>query len=176
MPPQSTESMIARKYEDEPSDILKIGTKFKSPHQGNNMTQIKKVILVEDNPADVELTKLAFRNQAFPPEITHFTDGKAFLDFLRKTPLSHICYILLDLNMPKISGIEVLKALSTHPVWHKLPVIVFTSSSNPKEVNACYEQGANAYVLKPFDFQEYDKTIKAIHEFWCGVNIAPAIN
>jgi two-component system response regulator len=165
--------MFAHIHENETQDFKRIGAKFTSQIGGNNMSHIKKVILVEDNPADIELTKLAFKNQTIPSEVVPCSDGNALIHLLHHVKLTDVGYILLDLNLPKLSGIEILNIIAKDPEWHKLPVIVFTSSTDAREVSACYEAGANAYVLKPLDFNDYNNTIRAIHEFWCGVNLIP---
>lgn len=155
------------------NDPGKTAAKFESYLLENNMTQTKTVILVEDNPADAELTKLAFQNLHFSDQIMHCLDGDSLFKLLVNISLNNICYILLDLNMPRLNGIGVLKKLSAHLEWYKLPVIVFSSSTNIEEIVTCYDLGANAYVLKPLDFNEYCNTIRAIHKFWSGVNVVP---
>jgi len=135
--------------------------------------QTKKVILVEDNQADLELTRLAYGSLAPDVDLVHCHDGQALIQLLPTIDLNEICYILLDLNMPRVSGLEVLKIFQAHREWGKIPVIVFTSSLHNQDVLQCYELRANAYVLKPLDFDVFDRTIRAIHEFWCNVNVTP---
>lgn len=137
------------------------------------MSTRKKIILVEDNLDDVRLTKLAFENLNIPAQFVHCTNGEELLDFLKDEPLSNINYILLDLNMPKLNGFDVLNTFLKDENLQKLPVIVFTTSSNPADIKKCYETGANAYVVKPFDFTDLEKSIGAISSFWGGVNVKP---
>lgn len=140
------------------------------------MNGFKKVILVEDNPADVELTKLAFRNLSIETDLVHCSNGKELLSLLRKEHhLDEICYILLDLNMPVLNGIEVLKIFQKDTELRKLPVIVFTSSMQEADIQTCYALGANAYVLKPMSLSEFDATIKSISDFWGDVNVRASI-
>jgi DNA-binding response OmpR family regulator len=87
-----------------------------------------------------------------------------------------ISYVLLDLNMPRLNGYEVLRALSNDKDGHNLIVIIFSSSNNEKDIALCYEMGAKAYVIKPLDLNELDRTIHAIHSFWGNTNIRPNNN
>ena len=140
------------------------------------MRTAKKIILVEDNIADVELTKLAFRQLELPLEVTHVFDGYELIDLLKKLNLEDIALILLDLNMPKMGGLEVLKIMNKDEELCKLPVIVFSTSNNESDVYACYEYGANAYVSKPIDINEFHKTIQAIAHFWGDINVLPSFD
>jgi two-component system, chemotaxis family, response regulator Rcp1 len=133
----------------------------------------KKILLAEDNLADYELTKLAFEEFNFPVDIIHLGDGQELLNFFSTNPISDIELMLLDLNMPKVSGIEILKMMYDDPVLRRLPVIVLSSSLHNNDVQACYEYGANAYVNKPIDINEFNKLIRAIANFWIGINQGP---
>lgn len=116
---------------------------------------------------------IAFTSQPGRPEIVHCTDGEDFLKFLQTAALDEISFVLLDLNMPRLSGIEVLEIISEHKDWKKLPIIVFTSSAFEKDINTCYDLGANAYVVKPVEFDELDRKLAYINSFWTGVNLKP---
>lgn len=137
------------------------------------MNYAKKIILVEDNIADVELTKLSFANLKQQVDILHFFNGQELIDFLNGNTeiYSEVSFILLDLNMPKLGGIDVLRLLGKRPTLKKIPVIVFTSSVHQVDVQTCYELGANAYITKPIDIMEFERAISAIAQFWCGLNI-----
>ena len=137
------------------------------------MSVQKKIVLVEDNLDDVRLTKLAFENLEISSQFVHCINGEELLAFLKNEPLSNINYILLDLNMPKLNGFDVLSNFQANEELKRLPVIVFTTSSNPSDISKCYEMGANAYVVKPFDFMDLEKTISAISSFWGEVNVKP---
>lgn len=128
-------------------------------------------MLVEDNLADVELTKIAFKNQNINSEIVHCEDGKVALDFLNEHSTDGFDYVLLDLNMPRMNGLDLLKICKQDPLLRRLPVIVFTTSANQDDVQQCYEFGANAYVLKPVDLSDFDRTIEAINSFWGEINV-----
>lgn len=134
---------------------------------------LKKIILAEDNLADFELTKLAFEDLNLPIEIIHVGDGQELLNFLKEAPLNDIALMLLDLNMPKVNGIEILKMMYHDEVLRKLPVIVLSSSLHESDVLSCYEYGANAYVNKPIDINDFNEIIRSIANFWIGINLGP---
>jgi two-component system, response regulator len=136
----------------------------------------KKIILVEDNLAEADLTKIVYKDLSISTEIVHCLNGEEFLKFLEVSSQDEICYVLLDLNMPRLNGYEVLKQLSADDKWKNLIVIIFSSSSNELDVSKCYELGAKAYVAKPLDLHELDRTILSIHGFWGDTNIKPSMN
>lgn len=136
----------------------------------------RKVILVEDNKAEAELTQIIYKEQSIPVEIIHCFNGEEFLDLLSNIENDEICYVLLDLNMPRLNGYEVLSFLSKDEKWRNLIVIIFSSSNNEKDVAKCYEMGAKAYVVKPIDLHELERTIHAIHGFWGETNMQPNQN
>jgi len=129
--------------------------------------------MVEDNPADVELTRLALKSNNLDYDLVHFPDGQSFLSWLegQDTLLLKYCMVLLDLNMSGLPGLDVLKRLKKHPTWSKLPVVIFSSSARIEDVESCYEAGANAYVLKPLNFEEFEQKIGNIFTFWGKFNI-----
>lgn len=138
-----------------------------------NRPTLKKIILAEDNLADFELTKLAFEELNLPVEIIHVGDGQELLHYLEVAPLNEIALMLLDLNMPKVNGIEILKMMYHDEVLRKLPVIVLSSSLHESDVLTCYEYGANAYVNKPIDINDFNEIIRSIANFWIGINLGP---
>ncbi len=129
--------------------------------------------MVEDNKAEADLTKISYHEQSICCEIVHCGNGEEFITFLHTTNPTEIAYVLLDLNMPRVNGYEVLEYLSQKSEWKNLIVIVFSSSNNVQDVELCYELGARAYVNKPMDLNELDRTIHSIHNFWCGINVKP---
>jgi two-component system response regulator len=135
------------------------------------MNDLRKIILIEDNLADVELVKLALHETPIELEILHFEDGNVFLEQLKSYPNYNIALILLDLNMPKISGLDVLRAMAADTRQHKIPVVVFTSSTQKTDIEACYKYGANAYIRKPIDINEFNETIKTLATFWGKINV-----
>lgn len=135
------------------------------------MNKPRKIILVEDNPADVQLAMLALQNLPAHYDILHFGNGKLLLNYLKRARFREISLILLDLNMPKMGGIDVLRAINNKARYRKLPFVVFTTSEMERDIAACYQLGACAFVRKPHDFGQYEKTIRAIVKFYCKVNL-----
>jgi CheY-like chemotaxis protein len=136
----------------------------------------KKIILVEDNLADVELVKISVRELEKPVELVHVGDGQELLNYLKTAQLSEIAVILLDLNMPRVSGIDVLRFISGDENLKKVPIVMFTTSNSKTDILRCYELGAKAFVCKPLDIFEFNHSIKAIVEFWTGINMMPAFS
>ncbi len=134
----------------------------------------KKVILVEDNLADVELVRISIRELDNPVELVHVGDGQELLNFLKTAVLSEIAVIMLDLNMPRVSGIDVLRFMHDDPLLKKVPVVMFTTSNSKTDILKCYELGAKAFVCKPLDIFEFNHAIRSIVEFWTGINMLPA--
>jgi CheY-like chemotaxis protein len=136
----------------------------------------RKVILVEDNLADVELVKISVRELENPVELVHVGDGQELLNFLKTAVLSEIALILLDLNMPRVSGIDVLRHMQADPNLKKVPVVMFTTSNSKSDIMKCYELGAKAFVCKPLDIFEFNNSIRSIVEFWTGINMLPTFH
>ncbi len=137
------------------------------------MAEKKIIYIVEDSLADVKLMKMAFSEQPLEADFKHFADGQEFLDFLESEKPEKIDLITLDLNMPRMGGIDILKALQNNPRYKKLPIIIFSSSTHETDVQTCYDLGANAYVSKPIDIMKFSETIAAISGFWGSFNISP---
>ena len=137
------------------------------------MMATKKIILAEDNPADVQLTKMAFEEVAPGLEVVHVADGQELVDYVSTAALTDIALILLDLNMPRMGGIDVLRRFYQDEEFKKLPVVVFSSSASQDDVSTCYDLGANAYVCKPIDINDFNNIIRAIASFWGEINVLP---
>ena len=137
--------------------------------------QRNHILLVEDNLADVELVKITLRDIETPVNIVILRDGEELLEYLRTHSLREIGLVLLDLNMPRLNGFEVLAALREHEQWSLLPAIVFSTSTSVGDIRKSYELGAKAYVAKPLDITDYNFSIMAIIRFWLRVNIVPDI-
>jgi two-component system, response regulator len=139
-----------------------------------------EILIVEDNPNDAELTLRALKKNNLANEVYVAEDGQEALDFIfckgefasrsMATPLK---VIFLDLKLPKISGLEVLAALKADPRTKKLPVVIITSSKEDPDIHAAYELGANSYVVKPVDFNEFISAMQSTGFFWLLVNEAP---
>lgn len=120
---------------------------------------------MEDNPLDVALTRRVFSRQGIEISITQAGDGLEAVDFLLSgAPLPAL--ILLDLNLPKMDGIEVLKEIRGNPKLHHIPVIMLTTSGRAEDVYRSYAAGANAYIIKPVDLGEFQKVMDTVRVFW----------
>ena len=135
------------------------------------------VLLVQDNPYDAELTVRALKKQGLANEIFVAVDGEEALDFLfcrgrfsERDQDSPVRVVLLDLKLPKISGLEVLKEVKSNPLTSKIPVVILTSSREDPDINSAYELGANSYVVKPVDFEEFIRAVQHTGLFWLLVN------
>lgn len=130
-----------------------------------------RILLVEDNPDDVDLTIEAFRENGFKHQLYVVEDGLEALAFLRRqgsyTQAPTPDLILLDLNLPKQSGHEVLAKIKTDPALRSIPVVVLTSSAAESDVKRSYELSANGYVTKPAGLEEFFGLVRAIDRFWC---------
>jgi len=138
-----------------------------------------KILLVEDNPDDVELTMLAFKEYNFSNEIVVARDGQEALDILfsskeksEKSELPDI--ILLDLKLPKVSGLEVLKEIKTHPETRIIPLIVLTTSNEDRDIRDSYRLGVNSYIRKPVKFDKFVEVVKQLGLYWILLNQVPS--
>lgn len=138
------------------------------------------ILLVEDNPDDVLLTRRAFRKAALDVSLSVANDGDeaiAWLDrFVRSEPHDHRLpsLVLLDLKLPKRSGLEILQWLREKPLFATVPVIVLTSSAEERDIREAYVKGANSYLMKPVMFNELVKMLIAIGGYWLQTNLTAA--
>lgn len=140
------------------------------------MADSARILLIEDNPADVLLTEHAFRSNGLHNEIEVCKDGEAAIDYLRAHEHDHATLpdlVLLDLNLPKISGLDVLQFIKTHDQLKRLPVIVLTSSSAGPDVDRSYAAHANGYIVKPVDFAQLQVIVKSMDQFWFSIVVLP---
>ncbi len=144
------------------------------------MNDKKWILLVEDNPDDVELTLRAFRKNNVANEVVVATDGVQALDILLgsdskvpngRTPLPQL--VLLDLKLPKVDGLEVLRRLRAEERTRMLPVVILTSSTEQQDLVRGYNLGANSYVRKPVDFNQFLEASRQLHLYWMILNEAP---
>lgn len=138
----------------------------------NNLNHNQPILLVEDNPLDLDLTLRAFKSQKLENPILIARDGEEALAFVEKWEKGEPrpVVILLDLKMPKVSGLEVLKVLKSHPEYKTIPVVVLTTSSESKDVKTAYQLGANSYIVKPVDFEKFLDVAKQIDLYWRVLN------
>lgn len=138
-----------------------------------------EILLVEDNPGDVRLTREALHDAKVHNNMAVAADGLEALAILRREPphanTSRPDLILLDLNLPRVSGREVLKELKGDPVLKKIPIVVLTTSAADTDVLKCYDLGANCYITKPVDFEQFQRIIKVIDEFWLTIVKLPHV-
>jgi len=140
---------------------------------------IKQILLVEDDPQDVKLILAALDEPHLANTIVVVQDGAEALDYLyrvgkyRDRSDENPVLVLLDNNMPKLSGIEVLKTIKTENHLKSIPVVALTSSREPRDLADFYKSGVNAYVVKPVDFSEFMRTVRQLRAFWILVNESP---
>ena len=132
-----------------------------------------RILLVEDNPLDVALTRRVFSRQGTEIPITHAGDGLEAVDLLRSGTGPLPTLILLDLNLPKMDGIEVLKEIRGDPKLGHIPVIMLTTSGRAEDVLRSYAAGANAYIIKPVDLAEFQKVMDTVRLFWTEMVTLP---
>jgi len=131
------------------------------------------ILLVEDNPDDEALTKLALRME-MPANLEVARDGQEALDYLLDDGSDLPRLVLLDLGLPTVGGLEVLRRIREHERTCLTPVVVLTSSRAPDDVAAAYRYGANSYVCKPVDFDQFAELIRQVGSYWLGVNEPPS--
>lgn len=136
-----------------------------------------EILLVEDNPSDAELTIRALKRHNMANKLHHVKDGDEALDFVFGQGVysgRHVenspRVILLDLKMPKVSGIEVLRILKTDARTKQIPVVILTSSKEHPDIMNCYELGVNSYVVKPVDFESFMKAVSDLGLYWLLIN------
>ena len=137
--------------------------------------QNRPILLIEDNPMDVDLTRRAFNRRKVINPIQIARDGEEALAYLSRwqagEPLPVV--ILLDINLPKINGLEVLRQYKVSPEIQKIPVIVLTTSAEDRDIETAYSLGANSYIVKPVDFDKFLDVAAQIDLYWNVINIPP---
>ena len=143
------------------------------------MKPLKHIMLVEDNPKDLDLTLAALAEHNLANEVVTARDGAEALDYLHRRG-AHAgrednlpVVVLLDIKMPKVSGIEVLRQMKADPALKRVPVVMLTSSKEEPDLAACYDLGVNAYVVKPVDFTQFVDAVKQVGAFWAVLNETP---
>jgi len=143
------------------------------------MTELKTILLAEDSPSDVELTLEALKEISLANDVQVVRDGAEALDYLKcrgmfsgRSP-GNPAVLLLDIKMPKVTGLELLRLLREDAQLKTLPVVVLTSSREDRDLAECYKLGVNAYVVKPVKFEEFFEAVKQVGAFWAIVNEPP---
>jgi CheY-like chemotaxis protein len=143
------------------------------------MSELKPILLAEDNPRDAELTLEALADNNLVNRVTHVRDGVEALEYLRcegrfatRTP-GNPAVVVLDIKMPRLDGIDVLRAIRADPALRLIPVVMLTSSREEHDLIRSYELGSNAYVVKPVKFTEFVEAVKQLGIFWAMLNELP---
>jgi two-component system response regulator len=141
-----------------------------------------EILLVEDNPNDAELATLAMRQARFSGQIVHVDDGVKAIDYLLGTGAyrhrqgaSLPRVVFLDLKLPRVDGIEVLRRVKAREELRAVPIVVLSSSQELRDVAACYQLGVNSFVVKPVNYDEYQAMISALVHFWTRLNLTPLV-
>jgi CheY-like chemotaxis protein len=131
------------------------------------MSQVQTILIVDDDEGHAILIRENLEAAGLPNRIEHFRDGQAVLDYFFRTPIppeaSYL--VLLDIRMPKIDGIEVLRQLKASPRFRRMPVIMLTTTDDSREVDRCHELGCNVYIQKPVDFDRFTEAIRRLGLF-----------
>lgn len=134
------------------------------------------ILLVEDNPADVELTLRAFQRRRLSNPVAVARDGEEALDYVHRrgvfagaAPPPGV--ILLDLRLPKVDGLDVLRELKAHRLYHNIPVVVLTTSAQDEDIKRSYELGAASYIVKPVEFEKFQEVVERIDLYWILTNV-----
>lgn len=137
-----------------------------------------EILLVEDNPGDVRLTQEVLKDGKVNNHLSIVDDGEKAISFLKKQPpytqAPHPDLILLDLNLPRKDGREVLEIIKANEQWRRIPVVILTTSRAEEDIIKAYDLHANCYIAKPIDLDQFIKVVKSIEEFWLTiVKLAP---
>jgi CheY-like chemotaxis protein len=145
------------------------------------MVEIRTILFAEDNPRDVELTLEALGDHNLANNVITVRDGVETMEYLRREGKykqrrpGNPAVLLLDIKMPRMDGIEVLRAIRSDKLLKMLPVVMLTSSREEQDLIKSYELGVNAYVVKPVDFKEFIEAVKQLGVFWAVINEAPPL-
>jgi CheY-like chemotaxis protein len=143
----------------------------------NSKSRARPILLVEDNPMDIDLTLQAFEDHGVVNPIHICRDGEEALRYMEAHNVPGDAdlpiVVLLDLRLPKVDGIEVLKQARQHPIWKQVPFIVITTSRENQEIEAAHQQGVNSYIVKPVEFAAFAGVVKTIKMYWLLTNEPP---
>jgi CheY-like chemotaxis protein len=143
------------------------------------MVELRTILFAEDNPKDVELTLEALNDQNLANNVVVVRDGVETMDYLKcegkykQRKPGNPAVLLLDIKMPRMDGLEVLKAIRGDKTLKTLPIVILTSSHEEQDLIKSYELGVNAYVVKPVDFKEFIEAVKQVGVFWAVINEVP---
>ena len=136
------------------------------------------ILFVEDNPVDIDLTQRAFSRHKILNQFIVVRDGEEAIDYIHgwQNGQPYPVLTLLDLKLPKIDGLEVLENLKSHSQLGKVPVVILTTSAEDSDVEKAYRLGANSYIVKPVNFENFMKVAREIEVYWTMLNIPPRVN
>jgi CheY-like chemotaxis protein len=143
------------------------------------MSELRRILLAEDNANDVELTLAALGEHNLANEVVVVRDGSEALDYLYRRgpyaqrPTENPAVVVLDIKMPKVSGLDVLRVMKQEEAFRMIPVVMLTSSREEGDLMKSYQLGVNAYVVKPVDFLQFSSAVKHLGLFWAIINEAP---
>ena len=136
---------------------------------------LRPILIVEDRLTDLDLTKRAFARRRVLNPVEEARDGEAAMAYFERWESGDpvpVC-ILLDLKLPKISGLEVLRRLKAHPKYSAIPVIILTTSAEDHDIEEAYRLGCNSYIVKPVEFNKFMDVASQVEIYWCALNTAP---
>ena len=136
---------------------------------------IRPILIVEDRAIDLDLTKRALERRHILNPIHEARDGEEALAYFQRWDDGEELpvFILLDLRLPKVNGLEVLGKLKNHPKYSSIPVIVLTTSAEDSDINEAYKLGCNSYIVKPVEFEKFMQVATQIEVYWCALNTSP---
>lgn len=139
------------------------------------MSTCPPIMLVEDNPLDVDLTLRAFQRRKLANPVVVARDGEEALAWVARWEAGEMkpAVILLDLKIPRIDGLAVLRTMKTHQTLRRIPIVVLTTSSEDRDMHAAYDLGVNSYIVKPVDFDSFMNVAQQIEMYWCALNDMP---
>jgi CheY-like chemotaxis protein len=152
---------------------------MKMPEAGEDLSNLMPIVLVEDNPKDLELTLMALEQARLANDVVTLRDGAEALDYLSyrgdwaNRKKGNPAVVLLDIKLPKLNGLEVLEHLKSDPELRKIPVVMLTSSREEPDLERSYELGVNAYVVKPVSFTDFVRAVQDLGGFWAVLNEPP---
>lgn len=144
------------------------------------MVATVNILIAEDSPVDIKIMQRAFQKTRLSHPVFFVRDGEEAIDFLLQRGRysdpncsPHPGLILLDIKMPRATGIEVLRIVKNEPALRKIPVTMLTTSGQSEDINQCYDLGANSYIVKPLDFEAFSRAIEAFCTYWTSVAVLP---
>lgn len=133
----------------------------------------RTILLVEDNRSDIELTKRAFAMNRIENDLAIAEDGQEALDYLCSDAHVQPALVLMDLKLPRISGLDILRQIRADSRTRRIPVVILTSSQEERDIAAGYDSGANGYIHKPVDFTQFVRAVEQLGRYWLAVNKPP---